>query len=222
MCIRDRVSTQSTWDFLGAPIERALKELQLKGTVSDSQGCQIKYRDTEEYWVTPNKTSVIITFSLDFKDPVDQGLARILLLEFHDSKRRMTSMKNPPDSKYFDLSVPLGLEKYNVDLKNYSNGFLAFTVFKGNVEGKNLDKVVEFMAGFRDYAQYHIHATKAYLHTRMRKKVADFLKLIQEAKREKSERRKKYKELIGGTILNQEESEKDVTKQEVFKYKKSK
>ena len=77
--------------------------------------------------------------------------------------------------------------------------------------------------GFRDYCQYHIHATKAYLHTRMRNKVAGLLKLIKEARREKSERRKKYKELIGGTTLNtQEEDEKDVTQLEVIKGKKSK
>lgn len=86
-----------------------------------------------------------------------------------------------------------------------------------------LDILVEFLVGFRDYCQYHIHATKAYLHTRMRNKVAGFLKLIKEAKREKSERRKKYKELIGGTTLNmQEEEEKDATQAEVFKFKKSK
>jgi hypothetical protein len=39
----------------------------------------------------------------------------------------MKSMKNPPDSKYYDLSVPGGLERYGVDLKRYSNGFLAFS-----------------------------------------------------------------------------------------------
>ena len=81
---------------------------------------------------------------------------------------------------------------------------------------------MEFLAGLRDYCQYHIHATKAYLHTRMRNKVAEFLKLIKEARREKSERRKKYKELIGGTTLNSQEEDKDTSQQEVFKVKKSK
>lgn len=39
----------------------------------------------------------------------------------------MKSMKNPPDSKYHDLAVPLGLEKYKIDLKKYSNGFITFS-----------------------------------------------------------------------------------------------
>ena len=56
----------------------------------------------------------------------------------------------------------------------------------------------------------------------MRNKVAEFLKLIKEARREKSERRKKYKELIGGTTLNSQEEDKDTSQQEVFKVKKSK
>jgi hypothetical protein len=38
-------------------------------------------------------------------------------------------MKNPPDSKYYDLSVPLGLEKYKIDPKKYTNGFIAFSIF---------------------------------------------------------------------------------------------
>lgn len=96
-------------------------------------------------------------------------------------------------------------------------------VFKGNLDGKGLEKVEEFFVGFRDYCQYHIHAAKAYLHTRMRNKVAGFLKLLREAKREKAEGKKKFKELIGGTTLNvQDEEEKDVTQSEVFKVKKGK
>ncbi len=76
-------------NFLGAPIERALRILadstplpdsSLEGTVPDTLGCQIKYRPNEAYWVIPNKTSVIVIFAVDFKDPVDQGLARVLLL----------------------------------------------------------------------------------------------------------------------------------------------
>ena len=57
----------------------------------------------------------------------------------------------------------------------------------------------------------------------MRNKVAEFLKMIQKARREKSERRKKYKELIGGTTLNEEEEgKKDMSQMEIIKVKQSK
>jgi len=54
----------------------------------------------------------------------------------------------------------------------------------------------------------------------MRNKVAGFLKLIQEAKREKSETSKKYKEYIGGTTLNL--PEEDITKREIIRMKGAK
>jgi len=49
--------------------------------------------------------------------------------EFHEAKKHIKTTKNPPESKYFDLNVPLGLEKYKVDLKKYSNGFISFSIF---------------------------------------------------------------------------------------------
>jgi len=44
--------------------------------------CQIRYRPNEEYWVQSNKTTMNVIFAMNFQDPVDQGLARILLLVF--------------------------------------------------------------------------------------------------------------------------------------------
>ena len=52
----------------------------IDGSVPDSMGCQVRYRPNEDYWVLPNKTSVVVIFAIDFKDAVDQALARILLL----------------------------------------------------------------------------------------------------------------------------------------------
>lgn len=214
-------------NFIGAPIERALKAIKAtpgntNPEIPDSYACQIRYRPDEQYWIIPNKSTVIIVFSIDFKDPVDVGLARILLLEFHEARRTIKSMKNPPESKYYDKSLPPGLEKYGMELKKYSNGFVAFTVFKNNLEGLAFEKVVDFLVGFREYCQYHIHATKAFLHTRMRKKVTEFAKLIKDAKREKDEKKKKYKELIGGTTLNNPEEERDIKAEVVYSTKKGK
>eukprot|EP00826_Nyctotherus_ovalis_P053815 TRINITY_DN7022_c0_g4_i11.p1 TRINITY_DN7022_c0_g4~~TRINITY_DN7022_c0_g4_i11.p1 ORF type:complete len:158 (+),score=45.41 TRINITY_DN7022_c0_g4_i11:811-1284(+) len=157
---------------------------------------------------------------MNFKDTVDQSLARILLLEFHEAKKHLKGMKNPPETRYYTNTIPNELKNYTVDLKSFSNGFVTFTIFKGNLERDGLESILEFVTNFRQYCQYHIHATKAYLHTRMRNKVAGFLKLIQEAKREKSDTTKKYKEFIGGTTLNL--PEEDVTKKEIIKMKGAK
>ncbi len=60
--------------------------IEIEGNVPDSVGCQIRYRPDEEFWVVPNKTSVMVIFGINFKDPVDQGLARILLLVRFDTR----------------------------------------------------------------------------------------------------------------------------------------
>lgn len=44
---------------------------------------------------------------------------------------------------------------------------------------------------FRDYLHYHIKCSKAYLHSRMRARVAAFLRVLNRAKQEKPETERK-------------------------------
>lgn len=64
---------------------------------------------------------------------------------------------------------------------------------------------------------YHFHAIKTSLHTRMRKRVDIFEKVISKAKREQ-EVAKKYKDTIGGKQIEDLKEEKKV--EEVFSYSK--
>ena len=68
----------------------------IEGNVPESFECQIKYRPNEEYWIQTNKTTLNVIFSMDFMDPVDQGLARILLLVFFLLFRRTQPLKGIP------------------------------------------------------------------------------------------------------------------------------
>lgn len=43
---------------------------------------------------------------------------------------------------------------------------------------------------FRDYLHYHIKCSKAYMHSRMRARVAEFLKVLNRAKPEEEKERK--------------------------------
>jgi len=44
---------------------------------------------------------------------------------------------------------------------------------------------------FRDYFHYHIKASKAYIHSRMRRRTADFLQVLNRARPENEERERK-------------------------------
>ena len=59
------------------------------------------------------------------------------------------------------------------------------------------DQPLTFLIGFRQYLHYHFHAIKASLHSRMRKRVEIFQRVITKAKRDQ-EAPKKYKDTIGG------------------------
>jgi len=72
--------------------------------------------------------------------------------------------------------------------------------FKVNVDlhlkGKSLEQPLSMLAGFRQYVQYHLHAMKTFLHSRMRERVETFERVISMARRVK-EGPKNWKETHG-------------------------
>ena len=73
------------------------------------------------------------------------------------------------------------------------------------------------MVGFRQYLHYHFHAIKASLHSRMRKRVETFQRVISKAKRDQDAPRK-YKDTIGGSLV--EDLKEETKVEEVFIYQK--
>lgn len=168
-------------DFLGAPIRRALKQLKT-GAGDPSHSCELPYRQDEKYWVVASKDEVTVSFSLQFENITDKALARIFLLEFSDSKRYV---KNPPAIIYHDIKFPESIKKLfpSADAIKYSNGVISFTLFPGHLKD-GIDQPLAFLIGFRQFLHYHFHAIKASLHTRMRKRVETFQRVLTKAKRD--------------------------------------
>lgn len=75
-----------------------------------------------------------------------------------------------------------------------------------------------YLIGFRQYLHYHFHAIKASLHSRMRKRVELFQRVMTKAKRDQ-EGPKKYKDTIGGE--RQEELKEEKKVEEVFTFSKN-
>ena len=80
----------------------------------------------------------------------------------------------------------------------------------------SLDQPLTFLIGFRQYLHYHFHAIKASLHTRMRKRVETFQRVLTKARRDQ-EAPKKYKDTIGGAQQEDLKEEKKVEEVYVFK-----
>ena len=66
-----------------------------------------------------------------------------------------------------------------------------------HLKGKNLEQPLTFLIGVRQYMSYHLHAIKQQLHSRMRKRVEIFERVMNMAKRDK-EGPKNWKETHGG------------------------
>ena len=49
------------------------------------------------------------------------------------------------------------------------------------------EEVISHIQTFRDYFHYHIKASKAYIHSRMRRRTADFLQVLRRARPEAEE-----------------------------------
>ena len=108
-------------DFIGAPIRRALLQIQAGSAVTP---CEIPYRKAEKYWITaPEAASASFYLSFNFDNPTDISMARIMLLEFKDTTRHVRSSiaityhdKNPPQELV--AAFP------GVARETYSNGII--------------------------------------------------------------------------------------------------
>lgn len=128
-------------------------------------------------------------------------------------------MKNPPAILYHDIKFPEQIAKLfpEATKDKYSNGVISFTLFPGHIKD-SLDQPLAFLTGFRQYLHYHFHAIKASLHTRMRKRVEIFQRVLTKAKRDQEKESRKFKETIGGA--QHEDIREERKTEEVFTFTK--
>jgi actin related protein 2/3 complex subunit 2 len=128
-------------------------------------------------------------------------------------------VKNPPAILYHDIKFPEQIAKLfpEATKDKYSNGVISFTLFPGHIKD-SLDQPLAFLTGFRQYLHYHFHAIKASLHTRMRKRVEIFQRVLTKAKRDQEKESRKFKETIGGA--QHEDIREERKTEEVFTFTK--
>lgn len=138
---------------------------------------------TEALFLCQQADRLLVTFALDFKDDMDQAMARVLLQEFVETQRTINGVPHCAYSRTLPLELqslglgclrPVVLEGETQEEEGIA-GFLTFAVFPSHVQGDGKDetaakieRVVGHLMGFRSFLHYHIKASKTYLHTRMR------------------------------------------------------
>ncbi|KAF2707494.1 P34-Arc-domain-containing protein [Pleomassaria siparia CBS 279.74] len=189
---------------MAAPFEQAFDEFhQLQeeaskytsesapqGVLEGGQTRAIHYREEEAIYIKASHDRVTVIFSTVFREETDRIFGKVFLQEFVDARRR--AIQNAPQV-LFRNEPPLELQ--NVPGINNSGsgeiGYITFVLFPRHLTMQRRAEVISHIQTFRDYFHYHIKASKAYIHSRMRRRTADFLQVLRRARPESDDKERK-------------------------------
>lgn len=175
---------------LAAPFHKAF-DAQASGKGTELM--QISYRPGEALWVQAQTDRVTVIFKTIFKDPVDVIFSEVFLQEFADA-RRQPALQNAPQVIFYNDQKEPPVELKDVkEVRELTNairnkqaydafGFVTFVLFPRHFDKNNRENTISLVPTFRDYLHYHIKCSKAYMHSRMRARVVQFLKVLNRAK----------------------------------------
>jgi actin related protein 2/3 complex subunit 2 len=190
---------------MAAPFEHAysehykLREEASKFSTEDApQGVReggevmaIHYREEEAIYVKASHDRVTVIFSTVFREETDRVFGKVFIQEFVDARRR--AIQNAPQV-LFRSDPPLELQ----NVPGVANaaatgemGYVTFVLFPRHLTPQRMPDVISHIQTFRDYFHYHIKASKAYIHSRMRKRTADFLQVLRRARPDSEEKERK-------------------------------
>jgi len=179
------ISMLKAW-LTAAPLLQAFEAAetgqQIPGTVD------IPLRDTNErMWVQqdgPDRVTAV--FSVHFEDADDIVFAKVFFAELKKSLQGAPSVDfnfNPPGELKAVKDLPRAKEN-NI-------GYVTFVVFDRHFKGPKKDNTAFTLTTFRNYLHYHIKCSKSHLHTRMRARTENLLKILNRAKQEPVDAEKK-------------------------------
>lgn len=157
---------------------------------SNSEVMAVHYRDEEAMYIQASHDRVTVIFSTVFREETDRIFGKVFLSEFVDARRR--AIQNAPQVLYRN-DPPLEIRNVPGVKTDESGdiGYITFVLFPRHLTQQRQEDSISHIQTFRDYFHYHIKAAKAYMHSRMRRRVADFLKVLNRAQPEQEEKEKK-------------------------------
>lgn len=158
----------------------------------------INYRNEETLYVEAKSDRVTVVFSTIFKDDDDVVLGKVFMQELREGRR---ASHTAPQVLFSHREPPLELA--NSDARVGDNiGYVTFVLFPRHTNKETRDNTINLIHMFRDYLHYHIKCSKAYIHSRMRAKTSDFLKVLNRARPEPKITEKKT--ITGKTFIRKE------------------
>jgi len=158
----------------------------------------INYRTDETLYVEAKADRVTVVFSTIFRDEDDVVIGKVFMQELREGRR---ASHTAPQVLFSHKEPPLELA--NTDARTGDNiGYVTFVLFPRHTNKETRANTINLIHMFRDYLHYHIKCSKAYIHSRMRAKTSDFLKVLNRARPEtKAVEKKTY---TGKTFFRKE------------------
>lgn len=163
------------FDQLAEEASKYTSESAPQGIAEGGEVMAIHYREEEAFYIKASHDRVTVIFSTLFKDEVDRIFGKVFLQEFVDARRR--AIQNAPQV-LFRSDPPLelqGMRGVGKTGEKGEMGFITFVLFPRHLKKARRAENISHIQTFRDYFHYHIKASKAYIHSRMRRRTADFL-----------------------------------------------
>jgi len=167
----------------GAPILVACGKLEsgASGPIID-----IPLRSFQErMWIKLDQNDrVTVVFSVVFTDPDDVVIGKVFLQEFKKSVAGAPSVDfrfDPPGELTGVANLPRPKGSGPADV-----GYVTFVLFDRHYTGVAKQKAAAILPSFRNYLHYHIKCAKSHLHTRMRNRVEESIKILNRAKQEEA------------------------------------
>ncbi|KAI5073864.1 hypothetical protein GOP47_0011877 [Adiantum capillus-veneris] len=168
---------------LGAPLRDVLKHLAAKVMAPEADRLMaVVHRPKESFFVIPQPDKVTIVFPMRFKDSNDSVLATSFLQEFMEA-RRAGGLNTAPACQW-SPHPPIELKGAPAHALDANSGFVSFVILPRHVEGEKLDTTVWSLCTFHAYVSYHVKCSKAFMHTRMRRRVETLIQALNRAKPE--------------------------------------
>lgn len=175
-------------NILSAPLQIAFQAL-LSGGAGSLQPTVLNIRAGEQTIIVPKNDRVIYAVSVSMTEATDAAFAEQIL----DKIAGASKSSNGPNIKY-TRDIPGDISRINgVQSGKDTVGFLLIAITKNNIKAEKMDTMIDLLLDVRHYVHYHIKASKAHLHQRMRAKVRYFTKVLQRARPEEKKNIKNYR-----------------------------
>lgn len=138
-------------------------------------------------YVEAKADRVTVVFSTRFRDEDDVVIGKVFMQELKEGLR---ASHTAPPVLFSHREPPLELQNTDAVVDN-KVGYVTFVLFPRHTARNTRDNTINLIHMFRHYLHYHIKCSKAYIHSRMRAKTSDFLKVLNRARPENKSTDKK-------------------------------